>query len=298
MTVIYNNGAITPHKAVNLLLGSLKVTLFSENDAYGLITGQKRLEKCQIQTILDRLPSDHAERIRRLRLEEYCVQPLVAPTSFVESRVDYATISQWQKLYNQKRYDEIIVDAFLLAIRNEAIIQDEVLNSSNKEICNEGMIMDNKSIDRAYKGKVFIVHGHDDAAKEATARIVEKNGYEPIILHEQADAGDTIIEKIEKYTNVDFAIVLYTECDVGRAKNAPINEEKNRARQNVVFEHGYLLAKLGREKVCALVKGEIETPGDVSGVVYTKMQADGGWKIQLLRNMQVAGLAVNANCLI
>ena len=298
MTVINNSNATTKHTAVNLLLGSRKVTLFSENDAYELTTGQKRLEKHQIQTILNRLPSEHAERIRRLRLEDYCVQPLITPTEFVESRVDAATINQWQKLYKQKRFNEIIVDSFLLAIRNESIIREENVQSINKDICNEGMIMDNKNTDKAYKGKIFVVHGHDDAAKEAMARIIEKIGYEPIILHEQADAGDTIIEKIEKYTNVNFAVVLYTECDIGRAKNAPTNEEKNRARQNVVFEHGYLLAKLGREKVCALVKGEVETPGDVSGVVYTKMQSDGGWKIQLLRNMQAAGLDVNANCLI
>jgi Predicted nucleotide-binding protein containing TIR -like domain len=298
MTVINNSEATTPHTAVNLLLGSRKVTLFSENDAYELITGQKRLEKHQIQTILNRLPSEHAERMRRLRLEEYCVQPLVAPTAFVESRVNAATICQWQKLYKQRRFIEILVDAFLLAIRNESIIQNDILNSCNKDICNEGLIMDNKNTDKSYKGKIFIVHGHDDAAKEAMARIIERIGYKPIILHEQADEGDTIIEKIEKHSNVNFAVVLYTECDLGRAKNAPINEEKNRARQNVVFEHGYLLAKLGREKVCALVKGEVETPGDISGVVYTKMLSDGGWKIQLLRNMQAAGLDVNANCLI
>ena len=65
------------------------------------------------------------------------------------------------------------------------------------------------------KSKVFIVHGHDDAAKEAVARFVEKIGFEAIILHEQASSGKTIIEKIEEYTNVGFGIVLYTPCDVG-----------------------------------------------------------------------------------
>ena len=44
--------------------------------------------------------------------------------------------------------------------------------------------------------------------------------------------------------------------------------QKNRANQNVVFEHGYLMATLGRENVCALVQGDIETPNDISGVVY------------------------------
>lgn len=140
------------------------------------------------------------------------------------------------------------------------------------------------------KKKVFIVHGHDDAAKQEMARTLEKAGFEAIILHEQADGGLTIIEKIEKNTDVCFAVVLYTECDYGRAKEDDISKERFRARQNVVFEHGYLMCKLGRDHVCALVKGNVETPGDISGVVYTLMDAAGAWKMQLSKNMKAAGL--------
>ena len=72
------------------------------------------------------------------------------------------------------------------------------------------------------KSKVFIVHGHDDAAKSEAARFVEKLGFKAIILHEQASLGDTIIEKIEKNSNVGFAIVLYTPCDEGAPKGKKI----------------------------------------------------------------------------
>ena len=63
-------------------------------------------------------------------------------------------------------------------------------------------------------------------------------------------------------------------------------DEKYRARQNVVFEHGYLIGKLGRDHVCALVKGNLETPGDISGVVYVSMDSAGAWKMQLGKNMK------------
>jgi Predicted nucleotide-binding protein containing TIR-like domain len=64
------------------------------------------------------------------------------------------------------------------------------------------------------KRKVFIVHGHDNEAKQEIARFLEQLRLEPIILHEQASAGMTIIEKIEHYSNdADFALVLYTPCD-------------------------------------------------------------------------------------
>lgn len=142
------------------------------------------------------------------------------------------------------------------------------------------------------KSKVFIVHGHDNAAKEAVARFVEKIGLEAIILHEQASSGNTIIEKIEANSNVGFAIVLYTACDVGASKEEK-DQLKPRARQNVVFEHGYLIGKIGRENVCALVKGNIETPNDISGVVYIKMEGEKEWKYKVADEMKESGYNVD-----
>lgn len=144
------------------------------------------------------------------------------------------------------------------------------------------------------KGKVFIVHGHDDHAKIETARFVEKIKYQAIILHEQASGGRTIIEKIEEHANVAFALVLYTPCDLGHSINEPDNA-KSRARQNVVFEHGYLIGRLGRGKVCALIKDDIEIPNDISGVIYIKIDAAGAWKVSVAREMRAAECEVDMN---
>jgi predicted nucleotide-binding protein len=140
------------------------------------------------------------------------------------------------------------------------------------------------------KRKVFIVHGRDNEAKQEAGRFIESLGLEAIILHEQASFGMTIIEKIERYSNdADFALVLYTACDHGRGVHESNAHPKNRARQNVVFEHGYLMAKLGRENVCALVKGEIETPNDISGVVYVTFDPFGAWKNEIEKELRACG---------
>ena len=145
-------------------------------------------------------------------------------------------------------------------------------------------------------GSVFIVHGHDEAALQELARVVEKLGYTPIILREQPGESRTIIERLEQTaSNVVFAIILYTECDIGRSKEAIISAEKYRARQNVLFEHGYFLKQLGRDKVFALKKGDVELPSDLNGVNYTRMDAEGGWKYKLANNMKAAGLNVDLN---
>jgi predicted nucleotide-binding protein len=145
------------------------------------------------------------------------------------------------------------------------------------------------------KTKVFIVHGHDNETKQEVARFIDRLGLESIILHEKASSGMTIIEKIEYYSDEsDFAIVLYTPCDKGRGAKESKMPARNRARQNVVFEHGYLMAKLGRENVCALVKGEIETPNDISGVVYVSIDSAGAWKIDISKELVSCGYQINS----
>jgi len=138
--------------------------------------------------------------------------------------------------------------------------------------------------------QVFIVHGHDEMAKLEMADFIESLGLEPIILHMQASSGRTIIEKIEHYSNVGFGVVLYTPCDIGCKFGA--SNSKYRARQNVVFEHGYLIGKLTRSRVTAIVKGQLETPNDISGVVYISLDEQGNWKNELRKEMRSVGYSV------
>ena len=142
--------------------------------------------------------------------------------------------------------------------------------------------------------KVFVVHGHDEEAKVSVTRFLEKLGLTPIILHEQRNAGQTIIEKFENNSDVAFSVVLMTPDDTGFAKNKD-EEAKSRARQNVIFELGYFMAKLGRENVCALVRGDIERPSDYDGIIYIGLDPTDGWKLLLTKEMREAGLDVDLN---
>lgn len=143
------------------------------------------------------------------------------------------------------------------------------------------------------KEKVFIVHGHDDALKNEVARFIERQKIEAIILHEQIDTGKTIIEKIEEHSEVGFAIILYTPCDVGRSSREPEEKSKHRARQNVVFEHGYFMAKLGRSNVLALKKEDVEIPNDLSGTIHTVYDSPGAWKLNLAQTLANAGYEID-----
>jgi predicted nucleotide-binding protein len=150
---------------------------------------------------------------------------------------------------------------------------------------------------------VFVVHGHDTGAKEAVAGFLRKLGLTPVILHEQANQGRTIMEKFEKHAQTGFAVVLLTPDDVGAAKFPAdttaaevVRGLKPRARQNVILELGYFLALLGRGHVCALCSPGVEIPSDFMGVLYVPFDPNGeDWRYKLAREMKAAGLPVDMN---
>jgi predicted nucleotide-binding protein len=139
--------------------------------------------------------------------------------------------------------------------------------------------------------EIFIVHGHDSPAKAEVARLIEHAGLTPVILHEQPNAGRTIIEKFEDHGGAaGFAVVVLTPDDVG---GSDAEHLQPRARQNVIGVMFWFAGRLRRNRVCALKKGDIEMPSDFAGVGYTDMDDRGAWKAELLRELKAAGYEVD-----
>ncbi len=152
------------------------------------------------------------------------------------------------------------------------------------------------STSKENKKDVFIVHGHNEELKEKVARTIEKLKLSPVILHEQSNEGQTVIEKFEKHSNVNFAVVLLTYDDFGNIKSE--KNQNKRARQNVILELGYFIAKIGRENVMPLYEHGVELPSDISGVLYTLIDETENWKFRLVKELKSAGFKLDANDII
>lgn len=140
---------------------------------------------------------------------------------------------------------------------------------------------------------VFVVYGHDTDSTDALDLILRRMGLNPIILANLPAAGDTIIEKLERYLakagDVGYACVLLTPDDFGHVKSDP-NKGQARARQNVILELGMVLANLGRKRVAILLQEDVEKPSDIHGLLYlpfkTKIEEV---KPRLFKELQAAG---------
>lgn len=142
------------------------------------------------------------------------------------------------------------------------------------------------------KAKIFIVPGQDVSARDKTTSFIENLGFEAIILEEQAFSNQTLLEKMEAFPEAKFGIVLYTPS-LNEEKELQNGNTKLKAQHNKIFEHGFLMGKIGKSNVCALVKDTIEMPNDISGAVYISMDETDLWCYSLAKELKKAGYVIN-----
>jgi predicted nucleotide-binding protein len=177
----------------------------------------------------------------------------------------------------------------------------------------------------ALSKKVFIVHGRDHEPMRELKTMLSGFGLSPIVLHEQASGSRTIVEKLEKYSNVGYAFVILTPDDLathgsvlfdghpdistdssefvtvranvpfkGRRVSARALGLSPRARQNVILEFGYFIGLLGRDRVCCLHRGNVELPSDMQGIVYIPFENSvEEIRFDVKKELQEAGYEIN-----
>jgi predicted nucleotide-binding protein len=173
----------------------------------------------------------------------------------------------------------------------KASIEDEVLPEVGAIQVNE------KGVPRS--NRVFVVHGHDERAKQELELFLTELGLDPVVLHRQADEGQTIIEKFEKHSDVGYAFILMTPDEMAylsTESELPESERRIelRARPNVIFEFGYFVGKFGRSRVCCLYTGSVTLPSDLGGLVYKQYSnsvEESGYSI--IKELKAAGYNVN-----
>lgn len=164
--------------------------------------------------------------------------------------------------------------------------RNELYKEINKKINNIRKAPKSQSMDtNSQKKKLFIVHGHNKLFLEEIKNFFLKNNYHPIVLNEKIAGGSyTLIEKLERNSeNIGLVVVLFTSDDIGK-KNTSNEQFSPRARQNVVFEMGYFMGKIGRDNVLVISDDESKAYfSDISGISYIPFE---NWKIRLTMELR------------
>jgi predicted nucleotide-binding protein len=254
-------------------------------------------DMANVRTIRIDVTIEGVNRARDELVREIALAAAAAPyaTSPIAAAIDLGALERL-------RADEIVA--------NPAEAADAVVNalkavetrlSSLETRFEEANVRSAQQSSGKYSNRVFVVHGHDNSMKNELARLLERIGLEPIILHEQPDRGQTVFAKLnDEMSDVGFAFILLTPDDLGTVTTDQQSLHP-RARQNVVFEHGLFTARLGPARVCAIRVGDVEIPSDLQGVLYKFIPLGGAIRsiaLELAAELRAAGYDVDVNRLL
>jgi predicted nucleotide-binding protein len=150
--------------------------------------------------------------------------------------------------------------------------------------------------------KVLLTHGRDERWRAAVEHLLERAGtHELTILDERPEERARLFERAdEQPAATRYAIVLLTADDIG-AQRLESSEEPYftpRARQQVVFEMGFLVAALTPGRVCVLYEEGVELPCELDGISHVRLDLAGTWQPKLLMKLRRAGFDYDMNRLV
>jgi hypothetical protein len=134
----------------------------------------------------------------------------------------------------------------------------------------------------AVGNKIFLVYANDIGMKDDVSMFLSKMGVSTIVLKDSADSGASLIDELEKHDNVHYAIVM-------------LNPDASGISENTVYELGLIVGRLGRNRVCGLVKEYIGILANYSGISYVPVDPAGAWKFLLIKQLKDAGFNIDAN---
>jgi predicted nucleotide-binding protein len=154
----------------------------------------------------------------------------------------------------------------------------------------------NQSSDNTHR-RVFVISGSDEEMKKAVTKALTKLLLVPIILCEDPVHCRKIIEQSKDYVDVNFAVALLSPDDYAYAKTYEPTKRRLRPQQEAIFELGFLLGKLSKDKVLILFREaeNFEVPTNFAGLKVTAFDDRDSWKLALVRELANNGYSIEGD---
>jgi predicted nucleotide-binding protein len=136
--------------------------------------------------------------------------------------------------------------------------------------------------------------------KQTITGALRKLGLAPIVMSEEPGQGKKIVDRFVDYTDVGFALVLLSPDVYAYPKGEEATKRERIPKQDVTLMFGFLLGKLGKDKVLAFYRESpnFAFPIEFEGVKFTALDDRDSWKLALIRELTNCGYTVDAERLL
>ena len=206
---------------------------------------------------------------------------------------DKLTLPNQENLVAAKDKKYLIENILKGKVKGAYLCTEKFLSPTEKTMAPNQQAISDSDVRR----RVFVVCGTDGEMKQAVTNALTKLRLVPVVMCEEPSQGRKIVERFQDYSDVGFAVVLLSPDDSVYVKDEPPTKRKLRPRQDVVFELGFLLGKLGRSNVLVFQREcqNFESPTDFEGMKVTAFDDRDSWKLALIRELTNCGYNVDAD---
>jgi len=148
--------------------------------------------------------------------------------------------------------------------------------------------------------RIIVVSGTDEIMKQTMTGALRKLGLAAIVMSEEPSQGKKIVDRFAEYNDVGFALVLLSPDLYVYPKGEEATKRERIPKQEVTLMFGFLLGKLGKDKVLAFYRESpnFAFPIDFEGVKFTGLDDRDSWKLTLIRELTDCGYTVDAERLL
>ena len=148
--------------------------------------------------------------------------------------------------------------------------------------------------------RIIVVSGTDEIMKQTITGALRKLGLAAIVMSEEPVQGKKIVDRFADYADVGFALVLLSPDVYVYPKGEEATKRERIPKQDVTLMFGFLLGKLGKDKVLAFYResSNFAFPIDFEGVKFTALDDRDSWKLTLIRELTNCGYTVDAERLL
>ena len=148
--------------------------------------------------------------------------------------------------------------------------------------------------------RIIVVSGTDEIMKQIITGALRKLGLSAIVMSEEPGQGRKIVDRFPEYTDVGFAVVLLSPDVYVYPKGEEATKRERIPKQEVTLIFGFLLGKLGKDKVLAFYRESpnFAFPIEFEGIKFTALDDRDSWKLALIRELTNSGYTVDAERLL
>ena len=148
--------------------------------------------------------------------------------------------------------------------------------------------------------RIIVVSGKDEKMKQTITEALRKLGLASIVMSEEPSHGKKIFDRFADYADVGFALVLLSPDIYVYPKGEEATKRKRVPKQDVILLFGFLLGKLGKDRVLAFYRESpnFVFPIDFEGVKFAALDDRESWKRVLIRELVGCGYTVDTERLL